>query len=66
MMMQDQTIRAFSQYLKVGIFELIRKRDLDLEIGWDIFVVYLVNVWDCFIKLFSNNIEINLANCTNK
>jgi len=39
---------------------------LDLEIGWDIFVVYLVNVWDCFIKLFSNNIEINLANCTNK
>lgn len=30
--MQDQTIRAFSQYLKVGIFELIRMRDLDLEI----------------------------------
>jgi len=37
MMMQDQTIRAFSQYLKVGIFELIRKVGLDLEIGWDIF-----------------------------
>lgn len=66
MMMQDQTIRAFSQYLKVGIFELIRMRYLDLGIGWNIFVLHLVNVWDCFIKLFSNNIEINLANCTNK
>ena len=41
-------------------------RDLDLEIGWNIFVLHLVNVWDSFIKLFPNNFEINLANCTNE
>lgn len=43
--MQDQTIRAFLQYLKVGIFGLIRMRDLDLEIGWDIFVHYFKISW---------------------